>query len=434
VAFGGQLVIHGLALLGTLVVSRALGPTGRGEFAVALAAATSFAAVSFISLEFANTYFLAQKRLGLRTIARVATTAALLIAPAALLLQLGFFLGTRDTVFSGVGAVAVLVAALTVPVSVHLNWLIGLFQLGDRLVHSQAAMVAGAAAQFVGIVGLALVGRLTVVTALLLYALKVVVVWVLHLLWGSRFLSLRPSRDRSAVRRVMAYGLRLHPAFLLWFLLLRVDILLVNTVLGTRAAGLYSITVVVGEVILILATPVAAAVLPAQAAGDIGQSTALTFKAVRINCSLAAASALLFAATMWLLIPLVFGSGFAPAYGALLTLLPGIVCMAAYRPLYNWLLRDGRAGRMAAITGTAFAANVMLNLLLLPVVGIVGAGIASSVAYAGLAAALVAWGLRLSSLGVREALLPRREDLESFRRLALGGFGRGTPGAGTPRG
>ncbi len=418
VAFAGQLLTHALALLGTLIISRALGPSGRGELAVALAAATSFAAVCFISLEFANTYFFAQKQLDLRAIARVATTAALLLAPAALLLQFVFFVGARDTVFAGVGTVAVLVAALTVPFSMHLNWLMGLFQLGSRLVRSQAAMAAGAAAQFIGAVVLALIGQLTVVTALLLYALKVAVAWLLHLVWGASFLTLRPSRDRSVVARVMTYGLRLHPAFLLWFLLLRVDILLVNAVLGTRAAGLYSITVVVAEVILILSTPLAAAVLPSQAAGDIGHSAALTFKAVRITCLLAAALSVIFAGTMWFLIPLVFGSEFAPAYDALLALLPGIVCMAAYRPLYNWLLRDGRAGRMTAITATAFAANVILNLLLLPLFGIVGAGIASFIAYAALAAALIAWGLRLGGLGVREALLPRREDVESFRRQA----------------
>ncbi len=432
VAFGGQLLTHVLALLGTLIVSRALGPSGRGEFAVALAAASSSLAICLIGLEFANTYFYAQKLYGLRAIARVATAAALLMAPVALLLQVGFFMLTRETVFAGIGATAVLVAAFSVPVGIHLNWLMGLFQLGSRLVRSQAALLAGAGAQFSGVLVLALLGELTVVTALLLYALNVTVAWLLHMIWGTSFLTLKPSRDRAALRRVIAYGLRLHPGFLFWYLLLRADILLVNALLGTREAGLYSIAVVVAEVILILSTPVAAAVLPAQAQGGISQSATLTFKAVRCNCALAAALAVLFASTMWLMIPLVFGPPFAPAYEALLALLPGMVFMAAYRPLYNWLLREDRTGRMVAIGGASFGANVLLNLGLLPLLGIVGAGVASSVAYGALAAGMIAWGLRVGNLSVREALLLRREDVETFRRqgglaLSLGRRMTGRP-------
>lgn len=416
VAFGGQLLMHLLALTGTLIVSRALGPSGRGEFAVALAAASSSLAVCLIGLEFAITYFFAQKLYGLRAIARVATAAALLMAPVALLLQVGFFLSTRETVFAGIGTAAVLVAASSVPIGIHLNWLMGLFQLGNRLVRSQAGMLAGAAAQLSGVLVLALLGELTVVTALLMYALNVTVAWLLHVVWGTSFLTLKPSRDRVAVRRVVAYGLRLHPGFLFWYLLLRADILLVNALLGTHEAGLYSIAVIVAEVILILSTPVAAAVLPAQAQGEVSESATLTFKAVRCNCTLAAALALLFAGSMWLMIPLVFGPPFAPAYEALLVLLPGIVFMAAYRPLYNWLLRQDRPGRMVAIAASSFSVNVLLNVLLLPPLGIVGAGVASSIAYGALAGGLIAWGLRVGHLSAREALLLRREDVETFRR------------------
>ena len=416
IALGGQILINVLALLGTLMVTRALGPSGRGEVAVALAASSSFAAICLISLEFANTYFFAQQGFDLRAIARVASVAAMLMAPVAILLQVGFFLLSGDTVFADVGATAVMIAACSVPFAVHLNWLIGIFALGGRLARSQAALVAGAGAQVAGVLALVLLGGLTVATALLLYVLNIVAAWLLHLIWSRSFLNLRPSRDRSALRRIVTYGLRLHPAFLFWFLLLRIDILLVNAVLGTREAGLYSIAVVVAEVIVIFSTPLAAAVLPAQASGDLKQSAALTFKAVRFNCLLAAALAALFAGTMWFVLPLVFGSEFGPAYFPLLALLPGMICLAAYRPLYNWLLRDGRADRLAAIAGASFAANVSLNLLLLPVLGITGAGVASSIAYAGLAAGLIAWGLRLGDLTVRQALLIRGEDVQTLIR------------------
>ncbi len=133
-AFGGQLLRSTFAMLGTLLVSRALGPEGRGQVAVASAAALSFGALCLLSLESSNTYFLAQRRFSLSVIARASSTAALLVAPVALLLQAVFFVATRHSVFSGVETAAVLIAAATVPFTVHLNWLINLFQLGSRLI------------------------------------------------------------------------------------------------------------------------------------------------------------------------------------------------------------------------------------------------------------------------------------------------------------
>jgi O-antigen/teichoic acid export membrane protein len=417
-AFVGQLLSYGLALLGTLVVSRALGPAGRGEMAVAITAAGSFFAITHLSVDLSATYFFARRLLALRTIARVMSSLALLAGPVALLLQLAFFLAARDSVFGGIATAPILLAAATVPISIHLAWMLVLFQLGEHLSWSQTALVTSAALQLAGVITLALLGDLTVGTAVGVYAVQIGCSWVLHLIAGRSFLSLAPSRDRPVIREVARYALRLHPGYLFWFLLLRVDVLFVNGVLGTREAGLYAVAVIIAEVVLLLANPITAAVLPVQSMQETPAAAALTFKAVRLNLLLATALSLSLAATMWILIPLVFGASFTPAYTAVLSLLPGVVAMAGYRPLYNLLLRQDRAQRLTALSGAAFATNIVLNLMLLHPLGIVGAGVASSLSYIALTGCFVAWGLSAGKLTLRQALLPRRGDLESIRRQA----------------
>lgn len=414
-AFVAQLLASAMALLGTLVVSRALGPDGRGQVAVAIAASSSFWAVCQLSLEFSNTYFSAQRLFTLRTIAGINSSMALLIVPVAFALQALFFLVAHDTVFAGVGATPVLVAAATVPFSVHLVWLMNLFQLESRLIRSQAALVAGAAAQFIGVLVLAVLGQLTVVSALALYAANIVGAWFLHVVWGRSFAAVKPTFDLSKVRQIVSYGLRLHPSFLFWFLLMRVDILLVNALLDTRSAGLYSIATIVAEIILLLSAPIAAAVLPVQSAQSVREAAGVTFKAVRFNLLLATVLSIGFASTMWFLIPLVFGERFTPAYVLMLSLLPGMIAMAVYRPLYSWLIRQQQARRLALVTGLAFFGNVALTVLLLPAVGVIGAGIVSSIAYVGLAAALISWGLRIAGFSARDALVLRKEDIDTLR-------------------
>jgi O-antigen/teichoic acid export membrane protein len=89
------------------------------------------------------------------------------------------------------------------------------------------------------------------------------------------------------------------------------------------------------------------------------------------------------------------------------------------------LLKRGRPGLASAFGGAALALNVILNLFLLPAVGVVGASIASSIAYVFLAGAYVA--VTRSPGAARAAdLIPRRGDL-AIMKNALGRSSRGAP-------
>lgn len=93
--------------------------------------------------------------------------------------------------------------------------------------------------------------------------------------------------------------------------------------------------------------------------------------------------------------------------------------MAVSQPLGNWLTRQGRPWVLTGMGVGAFLLNLALNVVLLPSLGLVGASIASSVAYAALTTAFVAWGLRITGLGLRDVLIPSAEDLATARRIAL---------------
>ena len=71
----------------------------------------------------------------------------------------------------------------------------------------------------------------------------------------------------------------------------------------------------------------------------------------------------------------------------------------------------------SAIAVGALLLNVLLNLILTSAIGIVGASLASSIAYAVLAMAWVGWGLRIAGLRLSETFLPQPGDRESLGRL-----------------
>ena len=81
---------------------------------------------------------------------------------------------------------------------------------------------------------------------------------------------------------------------------------------------------------------------------------------------------------------------------ALRLLLPGVVALAAARPLGAVLLKQGRALVLTLLCLGALCLNIALNLSLLPRLGIRGSSIASSICYVALALSYVALASRHS--------------------------------------
>jgi len=238
--------------------------------------------------------------------------------------------------------------------------------------------------------------------------------WILWLGLLSGAASWRP--DRRMLRAGVAFGLRVHGGAVSFFLLLRVDQVLVQGLAGFRALGLYALAVTIGELLWLLCEPLAIAALPHQAHADGAIDRRLAYATAR----LAVLFAVVGAAILWVaspfLIGLVYGSSFRGAATLLRWLLPGIVALSAARPLATQLLRDGRPVLLTMLGIGVLAVNIGLNLVLIPAIGAVGASIASSVAYVGLLGAYVAFTRRAGIVGLRD-LAPRAVDLSRLSSI-----------------
>jgi O-antigen/teichoic acid export membrane protein len=82
-----------------------------------------------------------------------------------------------------------------------------------------------------------------------------------------------------------------------------------------------------------------------------------------------------------LLISIVFGPAFSASYAPLLALLPGIVLLGGGKVLTSELAGRGYAHYNSINAGMALVLTVVLDLALIPRLGVTGAAIASTVAY-----------------------------------------------------
>ncbi len=205
--------------------------------------------------------------------------------------------------------------------------------------------------------------------------------FVLGLIWvHRRRLSLR--FDRSLLRRLMRFGLPTMPAELSLYLLNFVDRIIIVRSAGLAEAGLYSLAVKFAQGVNVLVRGFQLAWPPlAYSIRDDGEAR----RAYAAVVTWFVAGCAFVVAGMWLLSRWIVRALAAPeffgAYKAIGLVATGVTLYALYMVLVVILGRTGRTEFNFPAALAALAANVALNLALVPSLGIVGAGIALVASY-----------------------------------------------------
>lgn len=407
-----RLAGYAIGLGASILIARSLGPEGRGLYALPLAVLGVVMAVSHVGLEQSN-IFLASRGTSARSLWANGTLVAIVIG---MIVWLGlaavaWFVG--DELPLPVSWFVVAIAQ--VPVLLLILYWSSVLQLEGRYLVVALLMLVSTAVHATVIAVLFAIGAITPFRVLTLTWLVNGLISLL-ILAASRRLGVAGMRpDLETLRRGLAFGLKVHGGMVAFFLVLRVDQLLVREFNGFRALGLYSLAVTVGELVWLLTDPLAVALLPHQVRARGDGDRRLAFATVRLSVLVSTVAAIL----VWALAPigirLVFGRPFEDAAWLLRLLLPGVIALAASRPLWAVLLGDGRAGLLTLLGLLVLAVNVALNVMLLPVLGAVGASVASSSAYILLLTSYVVASRRTGVAGWRD-VVPRRADLGRLLR------------------
>jgi O-antigen/teichoic acid export membrane protein len=187
----------------------------------------------------------------------------------------------------------------------------------------------------------------------------------------------------------------------------KVDLFLVEHFLGLPATGVYSIAVMVGELLWLVSSSVTTAAYARIGHPDSTSAAALALRAMHASVlMLAPLAPLLFGAALFLLPPLL-GLAYQPALPVLAMLLPGIVAYAAASALSAWFTNHaGRPWVPAMLATLSLAINVAVSVIAIPQLGMIGAALATTVSYMGAVAVGMGWFARASGTPVRLLLRP----------------------------
>ena len=181
------------------------------------------------------------------------------------------------------------------------------------------------------------------------------------------------------MRRMVGYGMRVYVATVLGFLVVRIDLLLVNGYDGTASAGLYAVAVAIADALYILPSVVAVNLFAHAARGSTDSTSAAVFRAFGLLYAVVCALSALFAP---IAIELVYGDKFSDAAELYRWLAPGIFCYGMVNILAQHFAARGFPLEAVLVWGVGLALNLGLNLWLLPDHGTWVASMAATATYA----------------------------------------------------
>jgi len=403
-----------LGLVTSVVLARGLGASGRGTLAVAFNMTLLLVQVGTFGITTANPYFVARDPAHVGRIVWNSIGGALTLG--VLFVGVGLAIrGLFPSVLAGVTWAQAAVGFSAIPAALLSGFLQSVLLGQGRMVAYNVTEatwgVLAVVALVVGFVALdmSVLGALVVLVAQqLAMALTFVVLLAPALRHGAR-------PDLRLAREMMAYSFRIYVATLAGYLVIRIDILLVNGMLGATEAGRYTAAVALADGMGMIPLAVGVNLFPRVARGGATEKSAEVFRAVGLLFALFCLASIPFAGVA---INLLYGPQFGEAASLFLWLLPGIYCLGMVTILSHHFAGRGFPLEAMLVWFIALAIDIAINLVFLRAYGTAVAAIASSVAYA-LLYLLHVWMFMRETGGGLATVLPRPGETLRIARASL---------------
>ncbi len=396
----------------SIIVARALGPAGKGQYALVVLILALFQLTGGLGLDQAVTYFVARRRSEARA---VGLTLALLSALIGLLLvgayagisSLSFYSRLLERMAVEPGLVWLLIVLLpgVLPTQTLNAATLGL----ERYREYNIATLITPVANILMLVVLVLVMKLGVRGAVLSFGGSILLGTAVA---ATIFFNSASGPVHFAGKMVGAafgYGIRAHVANLAWFLHYRADMFLIGYIAGPAALGFYTTAANVADSLYLAPSALGTVLFPRVAAGP-DEARAITPVACRHAFWLTLGLGTVLAIVAWPFIFVLYGERFLPAVLPLWLLLPGVISLSIGRVLSADFNGRRMPGVVARMNGSMLVLNLALNIWWIPIWGAAGAAAATSISYTAAVFLLGRRYCRLSGAAWRELLWLTRED------------------------
>jgi len=378
--FVTRVLLIGIGLVTSVIVARILGPEGRGFYAVAITIGAIGVQFGNLGLHTSNTYYVAGDR-------------GLLPALAANTIIVSFAVGGVGTVLiwmifqlwpqmAPVRGLLLILSLLWIPFGLAYmllqNLLIG---IQDVRTYNKIELLTKALG--LGLIGVLIITGAVGVETLFLVAL---IVLIIGLFWA--LLRLRthiftlPLPSLTLFKETIRYGSKAYLAAFFAFLVLRVNLLMVKYILGAEEAGYYSIAATMADTVYMLPLVIGTILFPKLSAMASNQEKWAFTRKVAVSVGPVMAVVVSIAAFISKeVVQFLFGTAFMPAVPAFIWLMPGVFILSMTSIFSSYIASQYIPLILVILYFLIALINMVLNWFLLPILGIIGAAISSTISY-----------------------------------------------------
>jgi O-antigen/teichoic acid export membrane protein len=399
------MAIRVLALAGNvcsgLLTAAFLGPDGRGELAALIVGPSIIAPFCTLGLHASLVYNLRSDPEQARNYfggALVLLTLSSLVATGVGELLLPTWLGhyNSDTIWLARWLLII------VPLGVLSYSFNSVLEVAGRFGRSNSVLYVQSLTTLAILIGLAACGWLTSHTAAVAYIVTVVPSFIYLGLQALRVTHPNLIIKTPYPQRLLRYGLRFYGVDILGVVAGYLDQVVIVFLLEPEAVGAYAVALSLSRVLTVAQGAVQQVLFPSIAARDVPSVVDMVARAVRVTTVMNGVGAAGIALVGPSLLLLMYGHRFHAAVVPFLVLLLEAVVTSAARTLAQAFSGSGRPAAVTTLELAGVVASVTAMLILVPMIGIVGAALASLLG--GVVRLLVALASFHKVLGVR---LPR---------------------------
>jgi O-antigen/teichoic acid export membrane protein len=422
--FIAQMSASALGFLVSILLARSLGSSANGTYAIATLLPNMLFQLMGFGIIYANVYYIGRKEVNARETVRTNLWLWAFISAAGLAISAAVIYFKGAQWFPGIPVQLLIVAALAFPPSLLQSYIQSVFQgLQDFKRYNYLTVIVQATVLVLSAIAI-LVFHYGIAATILAYFLGQFI--SLGITWWLVQPYIKASPKPAAAereswwhygRRAWNFGWRQHLSAIIQYVNLRMDLFFVNLFLFPAAAGVYYVSVQLGEAMWIVSKVVSTVLLPRLAELHEHEQTRLELTPLitRLVFFLTLLTSIIVGVAGVWLIPLIWGRSFAAASLALAWMLPGIVMGSATRIIAYDFSARGKPEYNSYLAIVILVINVGANLVLIPQVGMIGGSIATTIAYSANTVATLLLYRRFNDMPWYKVLFLQRSDVVLLR-------------------
>jgi stage V sporulation protein B len=414
ITFFSNIFIFSISIITTLITSRLLGPEGKGILAVG----NNTISISLIILGFgiaaSNVFFIGKEKKDIDSVLGINIFVAFF---SFIVITLIYFINSKyqfNILFKGLNNRTVAIVLLIIPFfnlkSSLINILLG---LQDIVNYNKINIIDNIISLVLLIIFIFIYkSAYWVFISNLISAITVLVLLFYILVYKNRF---KISFNLSLFKNMVNYGVKAQLGNAIQFLNYRLDIFIISYLLPISQVGIYSISVALGETMWKISGTVSTMVLPMTTNSKnksdmkdlINKVTRITFSIVFI-CSI-------------LIVPITkpiisfLGKDFKGSLSALILLIPGISIFSICNILSSYIAGIGLVEKNIIASTVSCIATVILDFILIPIMGINGASVATSISYILATIITLYFYIKITGSNIIDILIIKKEDIKEIK-------------------